>query len=148
MDRELYLPVAWTADRLRCRRAGIPDDRAFATKPALAQQMLARATTAGVTFAWVTGDCIYGEDRRLRQWLEDRTQAYILAVSGKDVVWIGPTQQAIKTLLADLPAQGWERISAGVGSKGPRWYDWRRFAVNDPPQGGWKEWSPASLRRS
>src|SRR5258707_6743299 len=32
LDRELYLPVAWTADRTRCRRAGIPDDRAFATK--------------------------------------------------------------------------------------------------------------------
>ncbi len=39
IDRELYLPKAWTDARQRCRRAGIPDERAFATKPALARQM-------------------------------------------------------------------------------------------------------------
>src|SRR5262245_14672166 len=42
LDRELYLPQEWTSDRERCRRAGIPDEQAFATKPALAQQMLER----------------------------------------------------------------------------------------------------------
>ena len=42
LDRELYLPKEWTSDRERCRRAGIPDQRAFATKPALARQMLER----------------------------------------------------------------------------------------------------------
>jgi SRSO17 transposase len=46
LDRELYLPAAWTADRERCRRTGIPDDRAFATKPVLARQMLERARRA------------------------------------------------------------------------------------------------------
>src|SRR5919202_1621853 len=30
LDRELYLPKEWTDDRDRCRRAGIPDQRAFA----------------------------------------------------------------------------------------------------------------------
>jgi SRSO17 transposase len=35
LDRELYLPKEWTDDRERCRRAGIPDQRAFATKPKL-----------------------------------------------------------------------------------------------------------------
>ena len=48
LDRELYLPQAWTTDRARCRRAGIPTSRRFATKPALAQQMLARTFAAGV----------------------------------------------------------------------------------------------------
>src|SRR5215468_1902103 len=48
LDRELYLPAAWTDDRERCRRAGIPAARAFATKPALARQMLERTRTAGV----------------------------------------------------------------------------------------------------
>src|SRR5215207_10335191 len=43
LDRELYLPAAWTSDRVRCEHAGMPEDRAFVTKPALAQQMLARA---------------------------------------------------------------------------------------------------------
>ena len=36
IDRELYLPENWTADRDRCRAAGIGDEVAFATKLALA----------------------------------------------------------------------------------------------------------------
>jgi len=83
LDRERSLPQEWTADRARCRRAGIPDTRGFATKPQLAQQMGARAFAAGVPARWVTGDRVYGDDRRLRLWLEARPQAYVLAVSGQ-----------------------------------------------------------------
>jgi hypothetical protein len=39
-----------------------------------------------VPAAWVTGDSVYGDDRRLREWLEKRAQAYGLAVSGKEYV--------------------------------------------------------------
>src|SRR5947207_5254388 len=60
LDRELYLPKEWTDDRQRCRQAGIPDQRDFATKPALAQQMLERSFEAGVTLGWVSGDSVYG----------------------------------------------------------------------------------------
>ena len=140
LDRELYLPAEWIADPDRCRRAGIPEDRAFATKPALARPMSQRTFDAGVLLAWVTGDCIYGNDRRLRQWLEGRSQAYVLAVSGQEAVWTTQRQTRIKTLLADLPAAGWERISAGDGSKGPRWYDWRRLDLSPPRQTGWQRW--------
>ena len=140
LDRELYQPAAWTVDRDRCRRAGIPDDWAFATKPALAQQMLARTFDAGVVLAWVTGDSVYGDDRVLRQWLEGRRQPYVLAVSGKETVWINHAQQSITTILVDLPGAGWERISAGLGSKGPRWYDWLRMELSDPAQAGWQRW--------
>src|SRR5215471_501341 len=140
LDRELYLPAAWTDDRERCRRAGIPDARAFATKPALARQMLERTLTAGVVLAWVTGDAIYGDARALRQWLEAHRQAYVLAVSGKEAVWLQPHQRRISTLLAELPTEGWERLSAGMGSKGPRWYDWRRVEASAPAQEGWQRW--------
>src|ERR687894_1890639 len=54
LDRELYLPAEWTTDREHCRRAGIPEQRPFATKSALAVQMLERTRTAGVSLAWVT----------------------------------------------------------------------------------------------
>jgi len=140
LDRELYLPKAWTDDRERCRRAGIPDERAFATKPALAQQMLARTFAAGVALAWVTGDCVYGDDRKLRHWLEGRKQAYVLAASGQETVWVNHEQQQITTLLAALPSADWERLSAGLGSKGPRTYDWQRLELSDPAQSGWKRW--------
>ena len=138
LDRELYLPQDWTDDRERCRRAGIPDQRAFATKPALARQMLERAFTAGVLLAWVTGDSVYGDARRLRGWLEQRRQAYVLAVSPKEWVWLDHKQRQIKTLLAELPSAGWQTLSAGAGSKGPRTYDWLRMELSEPAQEGWK----------
>jgi SRSO17 transposase len=140
LDRELYLPKEWTADRERCRRAGIPDQRAFATKPALAQQMLARTFDAAVWLAWVTGDSVYGDDRALRHWLEARLQAYVLAVSGKETVWINHVQRSVTSIVTDLPAGGWERISAGAGSKGLRWYDWQRLELSDPALEGWQRW--------
>jgi len=39
LDRELYLPKEWTEDGERCRQAGIPASRRFATKPTLARHV-------------------------------------------------------------------------------------------------------------
>jgi SRSO17 transposase len=140
MDRELYLSQEWSNDRLRCRHVGIPEDRRFATKPQLAQQMLARALAAGVPATWVAGDSVYGDDRRLRVWLEAQPQAYVLAVSGKEYVWLGWRQRQVKTILAALPEDGWMRLSAGEGAKGPRWYDWRWLPLADPLEPAWRRW--------
>src|SRR5919106_611335 len=75
LDRELSLPQEWTNDRARCQQAGIPQDRRVATTPPLAQQMRHRALAAGVPATWVTGDRVYGDDRRLRLGLEAQPQA-------------------------------------------------------------------------
>jgi SRSO17 transposase len=140
LDRELYLPAEWTTDRARSQAAGIPEQRAFATKPELAVQILERTRKAGVLLAWVTGDCIYGDSRTLRGWLERQRQPYVLAVSGKERVWRAQRQQSVKLVLAALPSAGWERLSAGAGSKGPRWYEWLRLELHAPRQVGWKRW--------
>lgn len=140
LDRELYVPQEWTNDRDRCRKAGIPEARRFATKPQLAQQMLVRAFAAGVPARWVTGDRVYGADRRLRMWLEAQPQAYVLAVSGQAYVWVDEQQRQVKSILAALPEAGWTRLSAGDGAKGPRWYDWRWLALADPLEPGWRRW--------
>jgi SRSO17 transposase len=140
LDRELYLPQEWTDDRTRCRQAGIPEDRRFATKPRLARQMLQRVLATGVPAKWVTGDSVYGDDRRLRLWLEAQPQAYVLAVSGKEYVWLGWQQRQVKTILAALPEDGWTRLSAGDGTKGPRWYDWRWLPLADPMDPSWRRW--------
>jgi len=140
LDRELYLPKEWTTDRARCLQAGIPQDRAFATKPELARCMLERAFRAGVPVMWVTGDSVYGDDRRLRLWLEAQERAYVLAVSGKEYVWRGWQQRQVKTVLAALPAEGWTRLSAGDGTKGPRWYDGCWLPLAAPLQPQWRRW--------
>jgi SRSO17 transposase len=40
IDRALYLPRSWAGDLARCRAAGVPGGTAFATKPALATEMI------------------------------------------------------------------------------------------------------------
>ncbi len=151
VDRALYLPQEWTDDPARCQRAGIPAGVGFATKPELAQTMLARVRAAGVPAAWVTADSVSGDDRHLRMWLEAHEQAYVLAVSGKEDVNVAATgtQRRVSTLLKELqevPDAGWQRLSAGDGEKGPRWYDWYRLPLVPPLQEGYERW--CLVRRS
>jgi SRSO17 transposase len=140
LDRELYLPQEWTDDVARCQRARIPPARAFATKPQLAQQMLQRAFDASVPAAWVAGDSVYGDNRSLRLWLEEHGHAYVLAVSGKEYVWRAGCQRQVKTLLAMWEEEGWCRLRAGEGTKGPRWYDWRWLPLAAPLHPHWRRW--------
>jgi len=49
-------------------------------------------------------------------------------------------QRQVKTLLAALPEEGWGRLSAGDGAKGPRWYDWRWLPLAAPLAPGWRRW--------
>jgi hypothetical protein len=106
----------------------------------LARQRLERPRTAGGVVAWSTGDAIYGDERALRPSLEAPNPADVLAVSGKAAVWLSHDQPRLSPLLAARPAEGWERRSAGTGSQGARWDDWRRVAANAPHQGGWQCW--------
>ena len=67
LDRRLYLPEhSWLADRDRCASAGVPEQATFATKPALAAEMIVDALDAGLSARWVSGDEVYGQDPRLR----------------------------------------------------------------------------------
>jgi SRSO17 transposase len=133
VDRDLYLPKSWTDDRTRCRAAGVPDEVAFKTKPQLGQAMLERALATGVPFGWVTGDTVYGGDRRLRMWLEEHAVRHVMAVKCTEPVWTltehGPGQVAAQDLIAQVPAEQWLRINAGDGSKGKRYYDWTRVPL-------------------
>ena len=130
IDRELYLPRSWTADRARCAAAGIPEGTAFATKPKLARVMLARALDAGAQAAWVTGDEVYGADPGLRGDLERRKTGYVLAVAATHQVatTAGPCQA--RKIAARLPRRAWQCYSAGAGAKGHRYYDWAWLAID------------------
>jgi SRSO17 transposase len=133
IDRDLYLPKVWTDDRERCRAAGIGDQVAFQTKPQLAQAMLQRAVEARVPLGWVTGDSVYGGDRRLRVWLEQHAIPHVLAVKRTEPLLTrtdrGPGQVPAEQLLAQVEPAQWLRLSAGEGSKGRRLYDWVRVPL-------------------
>jgi SRSO17 transposase len=139
LDRELYLPQAWTQDKSRCQQAGVPDTVGFATKPLLAKQMLARALAAGVPARWVSGDSVYGNDSKLRGWLEAQRLAHVLGVSGNHYVWIDWQQRPVAVVAQQVPRHAWQRLSAGPGSKGPRWFDWAALRLPGA-EGGWQRW--------
>jgi SRSO17 transposase len=152
IDRELYLPEEWAQDEERRGRAGVPQEVGMRTKPELAKEMLGRALEAEVKAAWVVADSVYGDSRRLGMFLEESKQPYVLALSGKAHVWAGFYQHRVSTLLdaltqGELPFaqaaeedEGWKRLSAGEGSKGPRLYDWLRLPLNPPMQEGFERW--------
>ena len=110
---------SWTSGPARCRAAGVPADTAFATKPALAREMITRALDAGAPAAWVTADEVYGQDPGLRAELARRGLGYVLAVAKSCPVAtaIGTCQAA--GLARRLPARAWQRRPAGPGAKGP-----------------------------
>ena len=146
LDRELYLPKAWTDDRDRCDGAGIPADREFKTKPELAMDMLGGALDAGVPARWVTGDAVYGQYYKLRKALEDRGVFYVLAVPmnqrviAKTTTRVAGGESRADELIASLPATAWRTRSAGQGSKGDRRYGWARARINgarDPDAEYW-----------
>jgi SRSO17 transposase len=124
IDRELYLPESWTDDRDRCREAGISDGVQFATKPELARKMAERAVAAGVPFAWFTADEAYGQNPGLRDWLEENQIPYVMAVPVSEPCATAAGKIRADGLAARVPAGGWQVLSCGDGSKGPRLYDW------------------------
>ena len=81
----------------------MPEKVAFRTKPQLARRMLERmleralerALESGVPFGWVTGDEVYGNDRRLRLWLERRDVPHVPAVRSNEKLWAKPTYRCV-----------------------------------------------------
>jgi SRSO17 transposase len=126
IDRRLYLPTSWTDDPERCAAAGVPAQVAFATKPQLAGDMIEDALDGGVPAGWVAADEVYGNDPVFRTRLRTRGVGYVLAVSCDHRVPVdgGKLRLRADRLATDLPGRCWQRISAGAGSKGPRFYDW------------------------
>jgi SRSO17 transposase len=136
IDRELYLPRSWIDDPARCAAAGVPAGVAFATKPALATAMLTRALDAGVPAGWVAGDEVYGADPDLRAALETRRVGYVLAIAGNRRLPTVAGPLRADALAAALPRRAWQRLSAGPGAKGRRYYDWAWLDLRAPDQTG------------
>jgi len=132
IDRALYVPRSWTSDPDRCRAAGIPQGTVFATKPALAREMIGRALDAGTPAGWVAADEVYGQDPKLRAELARRGLGYVLAVAKSHPVVTPAGTFPAAALAKRLPARAWQRLSAGPGAKGPRWYDWALIEAADP----------------
>ncbi len=85
----LYLPEEWCDDRERRRRAKIPEQVCFQTKPALAADLCEQAAGWEVAAAPILADCAYGDDTGFRTKLHAQELEYLLAVSAQISVY-GP----------------------------------------------------------
>ena len=144
IDRQLYLPKAWANDPERRAKSHVPEDVAFATKPAIACEMVARLLDEGAPCAFVLADAVYGSDHRFRRMLEDRGQPYVLAVRSNHTLrfleeW-ALVQTDPATMISELPTEAWQPLSAGEGAKGQRLYDWAWVPLRHQTAEGFSRW--------
>jgi SRSO17 transposase len=134
IDRALYLPKSWTSDPARRVAAHVPAAIGFATKPQLGCQMIRRAIDAGVPFAWVSGDTVYGVGA-LEMDLRKAGKGYVLGVNSDHQFhsWIGKPRVSgtAEAIAQGLAPSAWQRLSAGDGTKGARLYDWAYLGLTD-----------------
>ncbi|MFE3213968.1 IS701 family transposase [Streptomyces antimycoticus] len=135
IDRELYVPRSWTQNAVRCQAAGIPETVHFATKPALAARMIGRALDAGVLVSWVAGDEVYGNNPHLRAALEHRQLGYVLSVACDHQITTRAGKIRAEALVKRLPKPAWQKLSAGIGAKGHRYYDWALADITNEEPG-------------
>ena len=140
LDRALYVPRAWADDCTRREVAGIPKDVRFATKPALAKQMLTRAFAAKAPARWVVADSFYGRSHHFRRWLEEKKQGHVVGVLPSQVVTYQGQRQRAEAVARKLPSDAWVRRSAGEGTQGPRVHDWAVIALSEECPAGWRRW--------
>jgi len=88
LDGDLFLPGDWSADRDRCRAAGIPDDVVYRPKWKIGLELLDRARGNGVVFDWLTFDEGYGGKPAFLRELDARGQVFVAEVPKTFTGWI------------------------------------------------------------
>jgi SRSO17 transposase len=140
----LYLPKEWATDRTRRRKAGVPREITFKTKPAIALEHLRRACAAGLPRGVVLMDAGYGTDTDLRTSITALGLNYVAGIQPQTSVWApgtGPQPPrtwsgcgrppkllrrdgkhqpiSVKKLALGLPSQAWRQIRWREGATEP-----------------------------
>lgn len=130
-----WIPVEHVDDPRIAAGMGLPQGLEFRTKGQLAIDICTEAYADGLVFDFACGDEVYGNCTGLREFFEQRGQAYVLRVASSFMVGLNAQTrltcaQAVKLLGRDK--RRWEVRSAGAGSKGQRWYAWMWIATASP----------------
>ena len=131
----LYLPKEWTDDAARRKKAGVPRDISFKTKPEIALEQIRWACEAGLPRGVALMDAAYGVDSRLRTGMTALGVTYVVGIQPKILVWppgTGPKRRgkplnntgrrdepdliSTKRLARDLPEDAWHTIRWREGS--------------------------------
>ena len=129
----LYLPKAWAEDGERRRKAKVPDEIGFATKPQIALEQIRWACEAGLPRGVVLMDAGYGADAKLRQGVTALGLAYVAGVLSDTLVFApghppaaghtrpksGRRQRHVvstKEIALGLPGEAWEPVEWREGA--------------------------------
>src|SRR5689334_16236861 len=83
----LYLPEAWADDPARRAMTGVPEEVAFATKPAIALEQVRQALADGVPPGVVVTDAGYGNDTDFRDGITAAGLPYVAGILGTTGLW-------------------------------------------------------------
>jgi SRSO17 transposase len=117
----LYLPAHWANDADRRKKAKVPDEIAFQTKPQIALELLDQARDWGVRFACVVADADYGDNPNFLAGLEERRRRYVAAVRVDFAVTLArrsPEARRADALVAAQAARSWRSLTWREGSQG------------------------------
>jgi SRSO17 transposase len=129
----LYLPEEWCSDVERRRKAKVPAQAVFQTKPQLAASLVEHASAWELPAAPILADCVYGDDTAFRTRLHALEREYVLSVSAQLSVYgpettfavperKGPTgrprsvarpdrrPESVRALAERLPTRAWRTI--------------------------------------
>src|SRR6201995_4528121 len=91
----LYLPQDWSKDRARRKKAGVPKEIKFKSKPEIALEQIRWACEAGLPRGVGLMDTAYGNDSRLRAGMTELGVAYVAGILPNTLMWrsgTGPRQ--------------------------------------------------------
>ena len=154
LDWALYLPEQWINDTARRRKAGIPEQVTFKSKPELALDLIDEVRRWGLSDRLVLADSAYGDGYGFRQALRERNLHYVVQVSGDMTAWTEdphpteppmkrggkvprkrlyakelPPVRSLREIANDLPSSSWKKITWREGTKGPLSSRFARVAV-------------------
>jgi SRSO17 transposase len=147
LDGELFLPESWSADRKRCREAGIPDDMVYRPKWKIALELFDRAISNGIRFDWLTFDEGYGGKPEFLRELTARQQYYVAEVPRSVTGWLDPPRIVTRSYRKSGRGRGRKVPRLASGSPRARrvdqWLDaepvqeqtWNRYRVKDGEKG-------------
>ena len=147
LDGELYLPKSWSAERDRCREAGIPDEMVYRPKWEIALELYDRAVANGLHFDWLTFDEGYGGKPELLRELSARPQRFVAEVPRNFMGWVdaprvitrpfrkhgrGRGRKTPRLASGSPPAR---RVDAMLDQDGLRNQPWQKWRVKDGHKG-------------
>ena len=83
----LYLPKEWAEDSERRRKAEVPEEIEFQTKPEIAMDQIRAMVGANVARGVVLADAAYGINTEFRQGLTELKLQYVVGVQSSITVW-------------------------------------------------------------